>query len=127
MRLALTARSLVRAMPGGRSRGPAGGGGGGSGSGSGSGAPTPVAAAAAKGRRAKGGPVTGSDPDRVFDKGVWKRFKYCQHCKQVRVQPLLQRQEMLVAGCLCCCCSCSCSVTEAMPVNGLGDMNHHAC
>ena len=49
-------------MPSGGSRGAATAGGGGGGSGT-------VAAAAGKGRKGKAGPVTGSDPDRVYDKG----------------------------------------------------------
>lgn len=59
MRLSLVC--LARAMPGGAAAGRAGG-----------------------GRRSGGaGGGGGSDPNRILDKGVWKRFKYCEHCKLV--------------------------------------------
>ena len=34
-------------------------------------------------KKAGKGQVFGSDATRVLDKGVWKRFKHCQHCQQV--------------------------------------------
>lgn len=58
----------------------------------------PKAGGGGKAKQSQSRGLVFGDGDRVLDKGVWKRYKYCQHCELVR-QPASSSDAQPAAAC----------------------------